>query len=157
MDIDLLCAMAGIDIVQVAYRGESQVLTDVVGGQLTITISSFNGIDQLTATGKVRPLAVTSAQRAPQFPDVPTVGDTVPGYEMDGWYGLAAPAGTPASVIALLERETAAVLANPDIARRITERGFEVAGFPADRFAKVIAADYAKYGKLIRDRGIKAE
>jgi tripartite-type tricarboxylate transporter receptor subunit TctC len=157
MDIDLLCAMAGINIVQVPYRGEAPVITDVIGGQLNMTISSFIGIDQLVATGKVRALAVTSPKRAVQFPDIPTIAETVPGYEMDGWYGIAAPAGTPDEVAARLEREIVAIIKDPAITQTLIERGFDPVGSPAAAFAKTIKSDFDKYGKLIRERGIKRD
>jgi len=157
MDIDLLCAMAGINIVQVPYRGEAPVMTDVIGGQLNMTISSFVGVDQLIQSGKVRALAVTSPKRAVQFPDIPTVADTVPGYEMDGWYGIAAPAGLPDEIAARLEKEIVAIVKEPEITKTLIERGFDPAGLPAAEFAAVIKSDYEKYGKLIRERGIKID
>jgi tripartite-type tricarboxylate transporter receptor subunit TctC len=157
MDIDLLCAMAGLDIVQVPYRGEAPVMTDVIAGQLHMTISSFVGVDQLIASGKVRALAVTSPKRAVQFPDIPTVADTVPGYEMDGWYGIAVPAQTPDAIVRQLEREITAIIKDPQVSQTLVERGFEPVGAPAADFARIIAADHEKYGKLIRERGIKID
>jgi tripartite-type tricarboxylate transporter receptor subunit TctC len=155
MDIDLLCEMAGIEIVQVPYRGEAPVTVDVLGGQLNMTISSFVGIDQFVKQGKLRALAVTSATRAVQFPDVPTVADTIPGYQMDGWYGIAAPAGTPDDIVKRLEREIVAIVNDPAMSKLLIERGFDPVGGGSDVLAKAIAADYEKYGKLIKDRGIK--
>jgi tripartite-type tricarboxylate transporter receptor subunit TctC len=149
--------MAGINIVQVPYRGEGPVMTDVIGGQLHMTISSFVGVDQLIGAGKVRALAVTSARRAVQFPDVPTVADTLPGYEMDGWYGIAVPAGTPDDIVARLEREIVAIIREPEIGKTLVERGFDPIGAPAAEFAQRIKADYDKYGTLIRERGIKID
>ena len=157
MDIDLLCAMAGINIVQVPYRGEAPVMTDVIGGQLNMTISSFVGVDQLIQSGKVRALAVTSPKRAVQFPNIPTVADTVPGYAMDGWYGIAAPVTVPEAIAARLEKEIVAIVKEPEITKTLIERGFDPAGLPGAEFAKVIKSDYEKYGKLIRERGIKIE
>jgi tripartite-type tricarboxylate transporter receptor subunit TctC len=157
MDVDLLCAMAGLDIVQVPYRGEAPVMTDVIGGQLHMTISSFVGVDQLIASGKIRALAVTSPKRAVQFPDIPTVADTVPGYEMDGWYGIAVPAQTPDEVVRRLESEITAIIKDPQISQTLIERGFEPVGAPAADFARIIKADHDKYGKLIRERGIKID
>jgi tripartite-type tricarboxylate transporter receptor subunit TctC len=155
MDIDLLCAMAGINIVQVPYRGEAPVMTDVIGGQLNMTISSFVGVDQLIKTGKVRALAVTSAKRAVQFPDIPTIAETVPGYEMDGWYGIAAPAGTPDDVASRLESAIVSIVKEPAITQSLIERGFDPTGASAAEFAQIIKSDFEKYGKLIRERGIK--
>jgi tripartite-type tricarboxylate transporter receptor subunit TctC len=157
MDIDLLCAMAGISIVQVPYRGEAPVMTDVIGGQLNMTISSFVGVDQLIKTGKVRALAVTSAKRAVQFPDIPTIAETVPGYEMDGWYGIAAPAGTPDDVAGRLENAIVSIVKEPAITQNLIERGFDPTGASAAEFARTIKSDFEKYGKLIRERGIKID
>lgn len=157
MDIDLLCAMAGISIVQVPYRGEAPVMTNVIGGQLNMTISSFVGVDQLIKAGKVRALAVTSPKRAVQFPDIPTVSETVPGYEMDGWYGIAAPAGTPDAIASRLEKEIVAIVKDPAITQTLIERGFDPVGSNAAEFSRTIKSDFEKYGKLIRERGIKIE
>jgi tripartite-type tricarboxylate transporter receptor subunit TctC len=155
MDIDLLCAMAGIEITQVPYRGEAPVTVDVLGGQLNMTISSFVGIDQFVKEGKMRALAVTSATRAVQFLDLPPLADTIPGYEMDGWYGIAAPAGTPDDVVKRLESEITAIVKEPAINKLLIGRGFDPVGGGADVLAKAIQSDYAKYGKLIKERGIK--
>ena len=157
MDIDLLCAMAGIEITQVPYRGEAPVTVDVLGGQLNMTISSFVGIDQFMKDGKLRALAVTSATRAVQFPDVPPIADTIPDYEMDGWYGIAAPAGTPDDVVKRLESEITAIVKEPAINKLLIDRGFDPVGGGTDVLAKAIQSDYEKYGKLIKERGIKID
>jgi tripartite-type tricarboxylate transporter receptor subunit TctC len=157
MDIDLLAAMAGVNIVQVPYRGEAPVITDVIGGQLNMSITSFIGIAEFVKAGKLRALAVTSPKPAPQFPDLPTIGDAVPGYEMDGWYGIAAPAGTPAAIVKKLETEIGAVIKDPAINKSLVDRGFDPAGTSAEEFAKIIKSDYEKYGKLVRERNIKIE
>jgi tripartite-type tricarboxylate transporter receptor subunit TctC len=132
-------------------------MTGVIAGQLHMTISSFVGVDQLIAAGKIRALAVTSPKRAVQFPDMPTVADTVPGYEMDGWYGIAVPARTPDDIVARLEREITAIIRDPQVNKTLIERGFDPVGAPSAEFAKVIAADHEKYGRLIRERGIKID
>jgi tripartite-type tricarboxylate transporter receptor subunit TctC len=92
-----------------------------------------------------------------QFPDIPTVADTVPGYEMDGWYGIAAPAGTPDNVASRLEKEIVAIIKDPAVAQNLVERGFDPVGLPSAEFARTIKSDYEKYGKLIRERGIKID
>jgi tripartite-type tricarboxylate transporter receptor subunit TctC len=157
MDMDMLASMTGIKVTQVPYKGESQVMTDLLSGQLAMTISSFLGIDQHIRAGKLRGLGVTSAKRSPHFPDVPAIAEVVPGYEMDGWYGVAAPTGTPPQVVNLLAREIIAVLNVPEMRQRIVERGFEIGALGPDAFARVIENDYRKYGKLIQERGITLE
>jgi tripartite-type tricarboxylate transporter receptor subunit TctC len=157
MDIDLLCTMAGIEITQVPYRGEAWVTVDVLGGQLNMTISSFVGIDQFVKAGKLRALAVTSTTRAVQFPDVPTITDTIPGYQMDGWYGIAAPAGTPDDIVKRLEREIVAIVKDAAVSQLLIDRGFDPVGGGGDVLATTIQSDYEKYGKLIKERGIKID
>ena len=157
MDIDLLCAMAGIEITQVPYRGEAPVTVDVLGGQLNMTISSFVGIDQFVKAGKLRALAVTSTTRAVQFPDVPTIADTIPGYQMDGWYGIAAPAGTPDDIVMRLAREIVAIVKDAAVSKLLIDRGFDPVGGGGDVLATTIQSDFEKYGKLIKERGIKID
>ena len=157
MDIDLLCAMAGIEITQVPYRGEAPVTVDVLGGQLNMTISSFVGIDQFVKAGKLRALAVTSTTRAVQFPDVPTIADTIPGYQMDGWYGIAAPAGTPDDIVKRLTREILAIVKDASVSKLLIDRGFDPVGGGGDVLATTIQSDFEKYGKLIKERGIKID
>jgi tripartite-type tricarboxylate transporter receptor subunit TctC len=149
--------MAGIDLVHVPYRGGGPALTDLLAGQVQVFFPPMVvPIGQVRA-GKLRALAVTTATRSEALPEIPTVGEFVPGYEASVWFGLGAPKGTPAEIIDKLNRETNAALADPKIKARIAESGGNaLAGSPAD-FGKLIADETEKWGKLIRAANIKAD
>jgi tripartite-type tricarboxylate transporter receptor subunit TctC len=149
--------MAGVDMVHVPYRGGGPALNDLLGGQVQVyfptTVASIGYI----RAGRLRALAVTAATRSEALPDIPTVGEFVPGYEASVWFGLGAPKSTPAEIIDKLNQETNAALADPKIKARIAESGGNaLAGSPAD-FGKLIADETEKWGKVIKSAGIKAE
>ncbi len=149
--------MAGVDLVPVSYRSSAPALTDLFGGTVQVMFDNIlSSIAQIRA-GKLRPLAVTSAKRSELLPDVPTVGEFVPGYEASGWFGLGAPKNTPAEIIDMLNREINAGLADPTMKARLADLGGTVIpGSPAD-FGKLIAEDTEKWGKVIRAANIKPE
>ena len=139
----------------VPYRGLAPALTDLLGGQLQLVFSSIPAAIGYLKAGKLRALAVTSAVRADAVPDLPTIGEFVPGLEASQWYGVAAPTGTPAEIVDKLNKEINAGLADPKTKARLAELGGMVlAGSPAD-FAKLIADETEKWGKVIRAAGIK--
>jgi tripartite-type tricarboxylate transporter receptor subunit TctC len=154
---ELFKMMAGVEMIHVPYRGGGAVLSDLLGGQVQVLFGTTSlTIEQIRA-GKLRPLAVTSATRWEGLPDIPTVGDFVPGYEASAWTGVGAPKGTPAAIIDKLNREINAGLADPKIKERLVDLGGTLlAGSPAD-FSKLIADDTEKWGKVIRAANIKAE
>jgi tripartite-type tricarboxylate transporter receptor subunit TctC len=154
---ELFKMMAGIDMVHVPYRGAALALTDLLGGQLQVQFDNVTSSIGLIKAGKLRPLAVTSARRAEVLPDVPTVGDFVPGYEATTWQGMGAPKGTPADVIDTLNGVINACHANPAMKARIAESG--AAAFPNSPagLASLIADDIGKWAKVIRFAGAKAE
>ena len=139
----------------VPYRGLAPALTDLLGGQLQLVFSSIPAAIGYLKAGKLRALAVTSAVRADAVPDLPTIGEFVPGLEASQWYGVAAPTGTPAEIVDKLNKEINAGLADPKTKARLAELGGMVlAGSPAD-FAKLIADETEKWGKVIRAASIK--
>ena len=149
--------MAGVDMIHVPYRGGAPALTDLMGGQVQVYFSPLPESISTIKGGKVRALAVTTAGRSELLPDVPPVGDFVPGYEASVWFGLGAPTGTPAEIIDKLNQETNAALADPKIKARMAESGGNaLAGSPAD-FGKLIADETEKWGKVIRAANIKAD
>jgi tripartite-type tricarboxylate transporter receptor subunit TctC len=156
LTIELLCRQAGIEITQVSYRGEGPVLNDVLSGQLGMTVQGFGGLDieGYLRSGTLRAIAVTSARRAPLLPDVPTVGESVPGFVIVGWYGLAVPAATPAPIVQRLGDELRAALRDPEVGTRLTQRGLPVVANGSEEFMAIIRADYENYRKLIADAGI---
>jgi tripartite-type tricarboxylate transporter receptor subunit TctC len=154
---ELFKMMTGVNMVHVPYRGGGPALTDLLAGQVQVFFPPMVvPIGQVRA-GKLRALAVTTATRSEVLPDIPTVGEFVPGYEASTWFGLGAPNGTSAEIIDKLNQETNAALADPKIKGRLAESGGKaLAGSPAD-FAKLIAEEIEKWGKVIRAANIKAE
>jgi len=154
---ELFKMMAGVEMIHVPYRGGGAVLSDLIGGQIQVLFGSTSLTVEQVMAGKLRALAVTSATRWEGLPDIPTVGDFVPGYEASSLFGLGAPNKTPLEIINTLNRETNAALDDPKLKRRLVELGGTLLpGSPAD-FSKLIADDTEKWGKVIRAANIKAD
>jgi len=157
MSGELFKMMAGVNMVHVPYRGEALALTDMLGGHVQAMFGTVPASIEHVRTGKLRPLAVTSARRSELLPDLPTVGDFVPGYETSAWQGVGAPKNTPAEIINGLNKEINAGLANPKIKARVADMGGTVlAGSPAD-FGKLIADETEKWGKVVKFSGAKPD
>ena len=156
--MEMLKAMAGIDIVHVSYKGLTPAFNDVLAGQVPMMVSGVVTALPHHKTGRLRIIATTGATRTQVTPEIPTIAEAgVPGYDFDSWTGFLAPAGTPPAVVAQVHAETARISQLPDIRERLTAAGFEVVGSSADAFATLIKANNARLGKVIRDAGIKAE
>jgi tripartite-type tricarboxylate transporter receptor subunit TctC len=154
---ELFKMMAGIDMVDVVYRGDVLALTDLLGGQVQAMLAGSSGAIEQTKAGKLRALGVSTATRRDELPGLPAIAELVPGYEATGWQGLSAPKGTPIEIVDKLNQEINAGLAQPAMKARLAEQGGEaLAGSPAD-FGKLIADDTQKWGKVIRAANIKAE
>jgi len=154
---ELFKMMTGVDVIQVHYRGSGPALPDLISGQVQAMFEAVASSIGYIRAGKLRPLAVTTATRLEVLPDVPTVGDFVRGYEASGWYGLAAPKNTPAEIVARLNAEINAGLADPRMKGLFADLGAAVLpGSPAD-FGKLLAEETKKWGKVIRAANIKAE
>jgi tripartite-type tricarboxylate transporter receptor subunit TctC len=157
MSGELFKAMAGVAILHVPYRGVAPALADLLGGQVQVIFGTMPGVIALVRSGQLRALAVTTATRSPELPDVPTIAEFVPGYEASQWYGIGAPRNTPAEVIERLNRETNAVLADPKMKTRLAELGASVlSGSPAD-FGKLIVDETAKWAKVVKLSGAKPD
>jgi tripartite-type tricarboxylate transporter receptor subunit TctC len=157
MSGELFKAMTGIPMLHVPYRGVAPATADLLGGQIQVIFGTMPALISLIKAGKLRALAVTTATRSNQLPDVPTIADTVPGYEASQWYGICAPKGTPADVIDKLNRETNAVLADPKLVPKLAELGASVlSGTPAD-FGKLIVDETAKWAKVVKLSGAKPD
>jgi len=156
MSGELFKMMAGVDMVHVPYRGGTAVLTDLIGGQVQVLFIGTETIGHIKS-GKLRALAVTTATRLDLLPDIPTVAEYLPGYEVSAWFGIGAPRNTPADIIEKLNKEINAALADPNIKARLADLGgTALAGSAAD-FAKLIAEETEKWAKVIRAANIKAE
>ena len=154
---ELFRSMAEVDMVHVPYRGGGPALTDLLGGQVQTFFSSLISSIQYIRDGKLRPLAVTASTRSELLPDIPTLGEFLPGYEASQWIGIGAPKNTPVEIVDKLHKEINTGLADPGLKMRFAELGDAVfATSPAD-FAKLIADDTEKWAKVIRAIGIKAE
>ena len=151
---ELLKSLASVDIVHVPYRGVA--LADVIGGRVTMTLQNMGAILPVVRDGKLRALAVTSNQRSPIIPELPTLAESgFPGFEAISWFGLLAPAHTAAPIIAKVHEEIVKIAAQTDMRERLAQLGLEVAVNSPDEFAAVINADIAKWAKVIKDANIK--
>jgi len=154
---ELFKMMAGVEMIHVPYRGGGAVLSDLLGGQVQALFGTTSLTVEQVMAGKLRPLAVTSATRWEGLPDIPTVGDFVPGYEASSVFGLGAPKNTPVEIVDKLNRAINAALDDPKLKTRLVDLGGTLlAGSPGD-FAKLIASDTEKWAKVIRAAHIKAE
>jgi tripartite-type tricarboxylate transporter receptor subunit TctC len=154
---ELFKTMTGVNMVHVPYRGGGLALTDLLGGQVQVMFSPMPESIETIRGGKVRALAVTTAARSDALPDVPTVGDFVPGYEASSWFGVVAPRNTPPDVVEKLNKDINLALADPKMKARLAVLGGTVLlGTPAD-FGKLIADETEKWGKVIRAANIKLE
>jgi tripartite-type tricarboxylate transporter receptor subunit TctC len=149
--------MTGIKMLHVPYRGSAPALIDLLGGRVQVMFDNMTSSLEYIKAGSLRPLAVTTVARAQVLPDLPTVGDFVPGFEASATFGIGAPKATPAAIIDRLNQEINAGLADPKIKARLADLGGEVlAGAPAD-FGRLIADETAKWGKVVTFAGIRPE
>jgi tripartite-type tricarboxylate transporter receptor subunit TctC len=154
---ELFKSMTGVDILHVPYRGAAPALTDLLGGQVQVMFNTMAPSIEHIKTSAVRALAVTSAARVEILPDIPTIGDFVPGYEASQWYGLCAPKNTPAEIIDKLSIDVNAGLADPRMKARIAEFGDTVFASSRADFRKLILEDTEKWGKVIRTANIEVQ
>jgi len=148
---------AGIDIVHVPYKGASHAVTDLAGGQIQMMFGPATAILPLAKAGKLRALAVTSARPSKLAPELPTVAQTLPGFEVVGWYGIAAPAGTPKDVVAKLNADANRALKSPELIAQFEKLGYEPIGDTPNEAAARIKSDVAHWTKIIRDAGIQPQ
>jgi tripartite-type tricarboxylate transporter receptor subunit TctC len=154
---ELFNMMAGLKMQHVPYRGEALALNDLIGGQVQVVFGSVPASIEYVRAGKLRALAVTTSTRSELLPDVPTVAESVPGYESSTWYGIGAPKDTPAEIIDRLNVEINAALGDPTLKTRVADLGGTVIGGSPTDFSELIASDTEKWGKVVRFAGIKPE
>jgi len=154
---ELFKMMAGVNLVHVPYRGGAPAVTDLIGGHLQVIFCPVSECLEHIKSGKLRALAVTTAKRLDVLPDVPTIGDFVPGYEASGFAGIGAPRGTPAAIIDLLNKELNAGVADATIQKRIVELGGTPVGGTPVQFGTIIGEATEKWAKVIKFAGIKTE
>jgi tripartite-type tricarboxylate transporter receptor subunit TctC len=154
---ELFKSMTGCDMVHVPYKGAGPALTDLIGGQVQVMFDNLPSSAGHIKSGRLRALGVTSEQREPSVPTVPTVAETVPGYEATAWFGVGMPKGTPRAIIERINAEVNRALADPKMRERLAELGGRPIGGTPEDFGRVIAAETAKWGKVVTSSGAKVE
>ncbi|MGZ8153911.1 MAG: Bug family tripartite tricarboxylate transporter substrate binding protein [Burkholderiales bacterium] len=154
---ELFASMAGIELVHVPYKGTGPMITDMLGGQIALTIASAVPLTPQVKSGKLRALGVTGPKRSPAFPDVPAIAETVPGYEVVNWFGIVAPAGTPKAIVSRVNSELNKALKSPELVKTLAAQTAEAVGGTPDAFARVIKADYAKWAKVVKASGARVD
>jgi len=155
--MELFKSMAGVDFVHIPYKGVGPMITDMLAGQVRLTISSAVPLSPQVKAGKLRGLAVTGPKRSPSFPDLPAIAETVRGYEVVNWFGILAPAATPRPVVSRTNKELNAALASPAFKERLAAQGADAVGGTPEEFGKVIRADFAKWAKVVKASGARVD
>jgi tripartite-type tricarboxylate transporter receptor subunit TctC len=154
---ELFKFMAKVDMTHVAYRSSAPVITDLLGGQVQVYFMPISAGIEYVKAGKLRALGVTTATRAQALPDIPVIGDFVPGYEVSAWYGVAAPKNTPAAIVETLNKEINAGLADPKLKARLADLGSSPFVSSPAAFGKFLADETEKWAKVVKSAGIKAD
>ncbi len=155
---ELLRSLTQVNLVHVPYKGNGAAITDLIGGQVSVCICTLPSVITHARSGRLRALAVTTARRSPAAPDIPTMAEAgVKGYDMGQWYGLLAPAGTPAAIVERLNAEVGKALNHPETRSRLQAEGAEPAGGSAQEFGAFFKAEIAKWTHVVRKAGIKVE
>jgi tripartite-type tricarboxylate transporter receptor subunit TctC len=150
-------SMAKIDIVHVPHKGMGPAITDLMAGQVQVLLVSLTAVETQMQSGRLRAIGVSSPKRSSFLPNLPAIAETLPGYESQNWWGLLVPAATPQPVIERLYAATAEVLQSRETAKRMESEGAEPVRMTPPEFGRFIAAELAKWGRVARDVGIKAE
>ena len=150
---EMLKAMAGIDMVHVPYKGVAPAINDVLGGQVPIVFASMPSVVGHLKSGKLRPIGVSSPKRSPAAPDIPAIGETVPGYAGELWVGLFAVAGTSKDIIAKLHAEIAKALNNQEVKEKFAAQGAEILTGTPEQLAAMLKEDLAKWAKIVQTSG----
>jgi len=146
---------AGFSYLHVPYKSMSAVFTEMLGNQIDATLASFISVEPLAASGKLKMLGIARSSRLPEYPKVPTLSESVPGFTSGGWFGMIAPAGTPKEIIQLLNKEVNLALTLPDVRDRMKKLGLDIHMESPDYFKDVIQNDFERWGKLTKDIGFK--
>ncbi len=155
---ELFKTLAGVRMQHIPYRGSGQMLPELLGGTLPVAFDNIASAIPHVKAGKLRALAVTTAQRSSVAPDVPTLAESgLAGYEISSWQAVFAPAGTPGAIVERLYSEIARILKTPDISKRLSELGLDLSGMPPAELAALVKADVPRLGKVVRESGAKAE
>lgn len=155
--MELFKSMAGVDLNHIPYKGTGPLITDLIAGQVGLTIASAVPLAPQVKAGKLRGMAVTGPKRSPSFHDLPAIAETVPGYEVVNWFGILAPAGTPSAVITRLNAELNRALNTTHMKDSLRVQGADAAGGSAGEFARIIRMDFSKWSKVVRESGARVD
>ena len=147
--------MAGFEYMHVPYRAMSDVFTQMMGGEIHATMGSFISVQPLADSGKLRLLGIARATRSPDYPNVPTIAETLPGFASGGWFGMIAPAGLPKEIVTTLNKEINWALQQPDVRDRMKKLGLDIHTEAPEYFTELLNRDFAGWSKLIKDIGFK--
>jgi tripartite-type tricarboxylate transporter receptor subunit TctC len=158
LSMEMFMSMTGAKLVHIPYKGSAPVLSDLMGGQIAVTIDNMPVYLPYVKAGKIRALAVSPAKRSSAAPDLPTIAEAgVPGYDSGAWFGLLVPARTPGALVTKLSAETARILKFPDVNKRISDLGAEIVGSIPDEFTRLIKTDGAKWARVIREAKVELQ
>ena len=149
--------MTGTKMVQVPYKGASNMMADLMSGEVHLVFNALNTAAPLIQSGKIRAIGISEQQRLPQFKDVPTINESLPGYGMNIWFGLLAPAGTPEAIVNKLSDEQRAIVNMPDVRERLASVGFEIRPAPAPEMRHIMITESEKWGKVVKAAGIEPQ
>jgi tripartite-type tricarboxylate transporter receptor subunit TctC len=155
--MELFKTMAGVSMTHIPYKGTGPLITDLIAGQVSVTIASAVPLSPQVKSGRLRGLAVTSPRRSPAFPELPAIAETVPGYEVVNWFGIFAPTGAPKPVITRINAALNKALQSPDLRKILNSSGADAVGGTPEDFAKVVKADFAKWAKVVKDSGARVD
>ncbi|MEY2803199.1 MAG: hypothetical protein RL657_535 [Pseudomonadota bacterium] len=157
MSFEMLAYMSGFKFLNVPYKGNAPIVTDITGGRLDLGVTSYTSIAALADAGKLKVLGITHPARDPALPNLPTIGESVPGYAAPGWFGFVAPAGTPAEIVSRLNDEINRAIRLPEVQKSMSTLGLiPQTGTPED-FGRLLKSDYDKFGKLVKDIGYQPQ
>jgi len=157
VSIAMLRTLAGIEVLEVPYKGQPQAVSDLLGGQVSFTFADYAvGLPQIKG-GKLRGLGVTTRDRSPVAPEIPAIGEEIPGFDVSVWAGMAVPAGTPREVIDTLWRAVQKALATPEVKNALVRMSFNIEPMNPDEFAAYVKSEHGRWGKMIKDAGIQPE
>ena len=157
LNMELFRSMAGIDIVHVPYKGSTQARQDVLAGQVQLAMDGLLPVQPLIKDGRLKAMGITSSKRAQSNPEIPIIGEVVPGYASDTWYGILVPAGTPKDVIAKLHGAAVKALNSPAVKDRLNKLGAETVGNSPEEFRKLLETEQKLWAKVVKDSGAKVE
>jgi tripartite-type tricarboxylate transporter receptor subunit TctC len=154
---ELFLSLSGTKMVMVPYKGQAGMLTDLIGGRLNLLLGGLGSMLPHVQSGKIRAIGVGEAKRLAALPDMPTVMESLPGYQVNFWFGFMAPPGTPVAITRKLADELRVIVSEPDTGERLRKAGFEVSPTTPEEMQTIMRSDYEKWGKVVKDAGIKVE